>query len=108
MKITKLRTLITVSATVLLATAGLRAFADQATPTAVKSGKSYTGTIVAVDAKENVLNVRGGVFGSKKFALGENSTFVTSEKDAAAINDLRAGQKVLVVYQDAHGVLAAN
>src|SRR6266568_2129153 len=112
---TSLRTWTVVGAVVLVAVAGLTVLADQATPstptttaTASTTGKNYKGMIVSVDPKEGVLKVRGGLFGSKKFALGENSTFVTLDKNAASIKDLRSGQKVLVVYQDAQGVLAAN
>src|SRR5580765_8200580 len=110
MKTMQLSKWVAVGAAVLVSTTGIRALADQATTTttAVTLAKNYTGTIGSVDPKEGVLNVRGGAFGSKKFTLGENSTFLTLDKSAAPINDLRAGQKVLVVYQNAHGVLAAN
>ncbi|TAL02186.1 MAG: hypothetical protein EPO07_07600 [Verrucomicrobia bacterium] len=107
-------TMVGVSAVVIASGPAVKA--DQATPptgttttaSTAAIGKHYTGTIVSIDPKENALVVRGSVFGSKKFALGEGCSFLTLDKSAAAGSDLRAGQKVLVVYQNVQGVNAAN
>jgi len=94
---------------VLTATAAYRASADDAsakTATA-KPDKTYTGTVVSVDPKEHLLNVKGFMFG-KKFNLGDTCIYTMVDKDTGAIGDLRSGQRVTVGYQDAHGVLVAD
>jgi hypothetical protein len=69
--------------------------------------KSYSGTVVSVDAKEHTLGVEG-FFTSKTFNLGGKCTYTFVDKGAGAIGDLHPGQRVEVVYQEAHGVLVAD
>lgn len=45
---------------------------------------------------------------SKKFNLGDNCAYALWNKPAGAITDLRPGEKVIVTYQDAYGVLVAD
>ena len=94
----------------LTATAAYRASADDATAnaTAAKPDKTYTGTIVSVDPKEHLLDVKGFLFSKKDFNLGHNCTYTIVGQDTGAIGDLRPGQKITVGYQDAHGVLVAD
>jgi Cu/Ag efflux protein CusF len=109
MKTTKWKNWAAVGLTVLTATAGYRALADDASAkaTVATPEKSYTGTVVSVDPKENLLDVRGFLF-SKRFNLGNNCAYTMVGQDTGAMGDLRPGQKVTVGYQDAHGVLVAD
>lgn len=106
MKTTALRTWTAIGLTVLITGAGFRALADQPA-TADSSDKTYTGTVTAVDPKERVLTVKGLLW-SKQFNLGQDCKYVLLDKGLAAPGDLRAGQRVRVSYEKAHGVLVAN
>ncbi|MGA9777195.1 MAG: hypothetical protein WBS33_02880 [Verrucomicrobiia bacterium] len=110
MKTKALRAWAVVCLSALTATAGYRALADDASAnaTTAKPDKTYTGTIVSVDSKEHLLDVRGFPFSSKKFNLGDTCTYTIVGQDTGAVGDLRPGQKVTVGYQDAHGVLVAD
>jgi len=110
MKTTRSINWMPVCAAVLMATAGYRALADgaSANATAAKPDKSYTGTIVSVDPKEHMLEVKSFPFSNKKFNLGDTCTYTIVDQDTGAVGDLRPGQKVTVGYQDAHGVLVAD
>jgi len=95
-----------VCTSILTATAAFRASADQ-TATAARPEKNYTGTVVSVDPKEHTLDVKGFVL-SKQFNLGDTCTYVLLDNNSSTINDLRPGEKVVVNYQDASGVLVAD
>ena len=82
------------------------ASADSTAPVA-KPDQSYTGTVVAVDLQEHILNVRGFLFG-KTFNLGEQCTYLLPNQVAGSLADLRPGEKIQVRYQNAHGVLVAD
>jgi hypothetical protein len=84
----------------------LTSSADDAATNAIPH-KSYTGTVVSVDGKEHTLGVEG-FFTSKTFNLGGNCAYTFVDKGAGAIGDLHPGQRVEVVYQEAHGVLVAD
>jgi hypothetical protein len=45
---------------------------------------------------------------SRTFNLGDNCAYAFVDKGAGAIGDLHPGQRVVVVYQEAHGVLVAD
>lgn len=92
---------------VLMSMAAASAVADQPATTP-SEGKNYTGTVVSIDTKEHVLNVKGWLGFKKSFNLGDGCAYVMLEKNPAAVGDLRAGEKVVVTYQDAHGVLIAS
>ncbi len=110
MKTKALRAWAVVCLSALTATAAYRASADDASAnaTAAKPDKTYTGTIVSVDSKEHLLDVKGFLFSNKKFNLGDSCAYTIVGQDTGAIGDLRPGQKVTVGYQDAHGVLVAD
>jgi hypothetical protein len=110
MKTTRVKNWMAVCTAVLTATAAYRVSADDASANApaAKPDKTYTGTVVSVDPKENMLHVRGYPFNSKKFNLGDNCTYMIVGMDTGAITDLRPGQRVTVGYQNAHGVLVAD
>lgn len=105
MKTTRSQNWTAICAAVLTATAVIRAPADQPA-TATKPEKSYTGTVVSVDPKENTLETRGFLF-TKKFNLGDACTYTLLD-NSSTINGLRPGEKVTVSYQDANGVLIAD
>ncbi|MFZ0827097.1 MAG: hypothetical protein WAO02_06715 [Verrucomicrobiia bacterium] len=106
MKINVIRAWAAVGVSVLTMTAALKASADDAAMAGIPH-KSYTGTVVSVDAKEHLLGLKG-TFLSKTFNLGENCSYTLVDKPAGAISDLRPGQRVMVVYQESHGVLVAD
>lgn len=110
MKTKALRAWAVVCLSALTATVAYRASADNASAnaTAAKPDKTYTGTIVSIDPKEHLLDVRGFLFSSKKFNLGDTCAYTIVGQDTGAIGDLRPGQKVMVGYQNAHGVLVAD
>ncbi len=91
---------------VLTMAAVIRASAEQVV-TAAKPDKNYTGTVVAVDPKEHTLEVKG-MWLSKKFNLGLACDYRLLDKSPGTANDLRPGEKVIVSYQNADGVLVAN
>jgi hypothetical protein len=106
MKTNILRTWTAVCVSALTMTAALKSSADDTAMAGIPN-KSYTGTVVSVDAKERLLGLQG-TFLTKKFNLGDNCTYALVDKPAGAISDLRPGQRVMVVYQESHGVLVAN
>ena len=110
MKTNALRAWAAVGLAALTATAGYRALADgaSANATAAKPDKTYTGTIVSVDPKEHMLEVKSFPFSDKKFNLGDTCAYTIVGQDTGTVGDLRPGQKVTVGYQDAHGVLVAD
>jgi hypothetical protein len=110
MKTKALRAWAVVCLSALTATAAYRASADDASANAAtaKPDKTYTGTIVSVNSKEHVLDVKSFPFSNKKFNLGDTCTYTIVGQDTGAMGDLRPGQKVTVGYQDAHGVLVAD
>ena len=106
MKTNILRTWTAVCVSALTMAAALESLADDATMAGIPH-KSYTGTVVSVDAKEHTLGLKG-TFLSKTFNLGDNCTYTLVDKPAGAIGDVRPGQRVMVVYQESHGVLVAD
>jgi Cu/Ag efflux protein CusF len=98
-------------AVVLTATAGSRVWADDASANApaAKPDKTYTGTVVSVDPKESLLDVRGLLpFSHKQFNLGDTCAYTIVGQDNGAVSDLRPGQRVTVGYQEANGVPVAD
>ncbi|MGC3959715.1 MAG: DUF5666 domain-containing protein [Verrucomicrobiota bacterium] len=69
--------------------------------------KVYQGTISAIDAVEKTVSVKGTMF-SKTFNTAEACKISLEDKPAAALSDLRVGQKVDVHYQNVLGVLVAG
>src|SRR5450432_1198938 len=91
MKTTRVNNWTAVCAAVLAATIAFRAAADQ-TAVAGRPEKSYTGTVVSVNPKENTLETRGFVL-SKKFNLGTGCDYNLLDKNASTASDLRPGEK---------------
>lgn len=106
MKTTALKSWTAVCLSVLTATVGFRAFAEQ-TETAIKPDKTYTGTVTTVELQNRVLTVKGLLF-SKQFNLGDTCRYTMPGRLTASADDLRVGQKVTVSYQDTGGVLVAS
>lgn len=106
MKTTSLHNWSVVGASLLTVALAMRTFADSQA-TIVPKHDTYTGTVVSVDPKERVLNVKG-LFLSKSFNVGDKCTFTYVNEDSRTITGLRPGQKVAVTYQDAKGVLVAS
>lgn len=108
MKTTRSNTWMAVCTSFFTAAAMFPALAGDPATTAAKSEKSYTGTVVSIDPKEHVLSVKGWTMLSKSFNLGDNCFCSQLDRNNATVNDLRAGEKVTVSYQDTHGVLIAS
>jgi Cu/Ag efflux protein CusF len=110
MNTTRLTNWMVVCAAALTVTVGNRTWADDAAANApaVKSEKTYTGTVVSVDPKESLLDVNGFLFSHKQFNLGDTCTYMIVGQDSGAEDDLRPGQRVAVGYQNVHGVLVAD
>jgi Cu/Ag efflux protein CusF len=106
MKTKVLHTSMAVCVSVLTMAGALTSAADD-TATNEIPHKSYTDTIVSVDAKEHVL-VMEGFFANKTFNLGDKCTYTFADKGAGTIGDLHPGQRVEVDYQEAHDVLVAD
>ena len=71
--------------------------------------KNYTGTVTSVDPQEHVMRVKGWwLLPHKQFSLGGDCAYAMLANSPGTFNDLRAGEKVTVTYQDAHGVLIAD
>jgi len=107
MKTKALRTWTAVCVSALTMAGALTASAADDTDTNEIPHKSYTDTIVSVDAKEHVL-VMAGFFANKTFNLGDKCTYSFVDKNAGTIADLHSGQRVEVLYQEAHDVLVAD
>jgi hypothetical protein len=78
MKTKILRAWAAVCLSALTVTAGNRVLADEAAANApsAKPDRMYTGTVVGVDAKESVLEVRGLLpFSHKQFNLGDTCAY---------------------------------
>lgn len=87
------------------------AAADDATPPAAPASapeKSFTGTVVSLNANEHLLRVNGWFFQKRAFNLGDNCVYSQPGNDNATVNSFRPGEKVKVSYQDRHGVLIAD
>jgi len=104
MKTTALRRWTAVCLSVLTA-AVISASADQQTK--ARHDKSYTGTVKSVDPKEHMLHVKSAMF-NKSFNIGDSCEYTFVGKGAGSISDLRPGQKIIVCYQNVHGVLVAD
>lgn len=52
--------------------------------------------------------MKGFLFSSKEFNLGDHCTYAIVDKDNGTIGDLRPGQRVVVSYQDVNGVPIAD
>ena len=106
MKIKALRTRTAVCVSVLTMAGALTAPAEDTATNAIPH-KSYTDTVVSVDAKEHTLVVEG-FFSRKTFNLGDSCVYTFEDKGAGTIGDLHPGQRVEVIYQEAHDVLVAD
>ncbi len=71
--------------------------------------QQYTGTVTAIDAKAGSLIVKKGEE-SKTFKIGEKTKYSTVEKPkgAAAVTDIKVGDKITVSYSEEDGVLTAH
>ena len=75
----------------------------------VPKRRQYTGTVTAIDAKAGSLIVKKGEE-SKTFTISEKTTYSTVEKPkgAAAVTDIKVGDKITVHYAEEDGVLVAH
>src|SRR5688572_17938323 len=107
MKTTSLHNWTVVCSSLLMAAAIFRASADEQPTATAKPGETYTDTVASVEPKERTLAVKGLVR-NKAFNIGDNCAFTYVDKGAGTISGLRPGQKVMVSYRNANGVLVAN
>ena len=83
--------------------------ADDATALAKPPSKQdniFTGIVASVNLPNHALKVHGWLF-AKSFVLADTCAFRLPEQPGAA-GDLRPGEKVIVHYRDAEGVLIAK
>jgi len=93
------------SACVLSAVA-VAAAADQ-TPASPMKEKRFTGKVDSVNMEEHTVTV-SSLIRHRTFQLGSDCSIARWDNTGGTINDLRPGQKVMVGYQDSHGVYAAD
>lgn len=101
-----MRTVLAVWLPVVTSAVALSAYADGQVAGRGRE-KNWSGTVTAVDPKEKTLKVKG-VFLTKTFNVGESCEVSLGDGRAAALNELRPGQRVHVRYTDASGVFVAN
>lgn len=100
-----------VCSSVLATLLAFRATADQAPSTADSPSapeKTCTGTVMSLDNNEHVLYLKGWFARHKSFNLGDNCAYLQQGGEHSPVNSLQPGQKVIVSYQDRHGVLIAD
>jgi Cu/Ag efflux protein CusF len=100
----KMTSIIRLSAGVLSALVATSVAAQNAAPA---NEKQFTGKVEFVNNVEHTITVNG-LLRHRTFDLGANCSITRWDNATGAINDLRPGQKVIVNYQNAHGVLAAD
>ncbi len=76
-------------------------------PGGTTNEKTWFGTVGAVNTQDNTLTVKRGWF-TKTFSIGEHCAVAAIDKKEAALSDLSPGERVLVRYQNAEGVLVAD
>ena len=96
----------------LAALMAFRAVADEAPPADSSSPpaheKTYTGVVMSLNTNDHVLYLRGWMSQRRPFNLGDSCAYFQQAGESVAINNLQPGQKVVVSYQDRHGVLIAD
>lgn len=89
----------------------LRAPADPAQQ-ARQPEKNYTGVVICVDTNKQVFRIKRPLFPAKQFAYCDKCEitmlYVMLKDGAGTMGDLRPGEKVIVSYQDSHGVHIAD
>jgi len=88
-----------------------QAVADDASASADSSPvpeKTCTGMVLSVNNNEHVLSLKGWLGQRKTFNLGNSCSVFHQGNENLPMNNLQAGQKVTVSYQDRHGVLIAD
>ncbi len=95
-----------VSAVLVTAAMATPTRADESAATA-KPERHCTGIVWSVDPAEHMVSVKE-LLRTRRFNLGNNCTYMFSDKSTGSAADLRPGQKVRVRYQAAQGVLVAD
>jgi predicted RNA-binding protein len=91
-----------------MALAAATASADQ-TGTAKPDKESYAGMVTSIDPQLKTITVKGWwLLPARRFEVGQDCVYTIPGKTPATFNDLRAGQKIQVNYQDARGVLIVD
>ena len=100
-------------AAAIMASATFRTSADDAS-SATAAGKTAqpdktcTGTITALDPREQTMQLQGWTLFHKSFNLGRSCAYMLPGNLTGTIDDLRPGEKVNVAYQKVQGVLIAD
>lgn len=84
-----------------------RAVSTQADGLPAKNEKICSGTITAVDAKENVIKVQRFLF-NKTLVLSDKCVLTLGDKLVPSLAAFKVGQEVNISYIDASGVLVAD
>lgn len=69
--------------------------------------RDYSGTVIAINAKEHLLNVRGWTMRLRSFNLSDHCECRQLAKSQASVDDLRPGEMVTVRYINVEGVRIA-
>ena len=69
--------------------------------------KSWSGTLTGVNARERMVTARK-CFVTRTFNAGDKCAVTVVGKKEGVLGELRPGEKVIIDYQDAEGVLVAN
>jgi len=69
--------------------------------------KTFKGRVEFINSQEHALKVKGLLM-RRTFNLGNNCIITRWDHSVGRLDDLRPGQMVIVGFQDAHGVLAAD
>jgi len=79
------------------------------TPPPKPRNQQYTGDVSAIDSKANTVIVKKGTE-SKTFTISDKTKYSTQDKPkgAAALTDIKVGDKITVHYRDVDGVLTAH
>ncbi len=72
-----------------------------------KCGKTWRGTMTALDTRDNSITVKHA-WRTRTFHLGEHCVIAAVDKKEATLGDLSPGEKVMIYYQNAEGVLVAS
>ena len=72
-----------------------------------QTSASFEGSLTAIDLTERTLKAKA-VFGSKKFNLANNCTFVLQGRPEGQLSDLKPGDRLAFSYDEVNGVNVVN
>jgi len=99
------KVLLTAFAAIVVLTFALPTFAadDDGVAAAKPKKRQFTGNVEAVDTAARTITVKSANGESKPFVCGPKCKFVTADKPAAEIADIKVGTKVTCAYTEEGG-----